>query len=120
MDYVGADEQQILIDRYITAYNGFDVDGMLAVLHPDVESRNVSGGEVNASASGAEEFRRMVEQSKGFSSRRQQIIRFRWLQSPRDCCSRKWPCRSVLAGVSGPHARQNTPCVPPRSTSWQP
>jgi ketosteroid isomerase-like protein len=72
-----ADEKRTLIDRYIAAYNDFDVDGMLASLHPDVEFRNISGGEVNASASGAEEFRRLAEQSKGlFSSRRQEITRF--------------------------------------------
>jgi ketosteroid isomerase-like protein len=72
-----ADEKRTLIDRYIAAYNDFDVDGMLALLHPDVEFRNISGGEVNASASGAEEFRRLAEQSKGlFSSRRQEITRF--------------------------------------------
>nr|MDQ3389524.1 nuclear transport factor 2 family protein [Gemmatimonadota bacterium] len=60
------------------AYNGFDVDGMLAVLHPEVEFRNVAGDEVNASASGAEEFRQLAEQSKGlFSSRHQKIIRYR-------------------------------------------
>ncbi len=70
---MGADEKRTLIDRY----NDFDVDGMLALLHRDVEFRNISGGEVNASASGAEEFRRLAEQSKGlFSSRRQEITRF--------------------------------------------
>ncbi len=74
---MGADEKRTLVDRYIAAYNDFDVDGMLALLHRDVEFRNISGGEVNASASGAEEFRRLAEQSKGlFSSRRQEITRF--------------------------------------------
>lgn len=73
-----SDEKRNLIDRYIAAYNGFDVDGMLATLHPDVEFRNVSGGEVNASASGAEEFRRLAEQAKQlFSSRCQEITGFR-------------------------------------------
>ncbi len=75
---MNTDEKRALIDRYVAAYNSFDVDGMLAVLNPDVEFQNVSGGEINASASGAEEFRRMAEQSQGlFASRHQEITRFR-------------------------------------------
>lgn len=74
---MNTDEKRALIDQYIVAYNRLDVDDMLAVLHAKVEFRNVSGGEVNASASGAEEFRRLAEQSKGlFASRHQEITRF--------------------------------------------
>lgn len=77
-DLMDTDEKRALIERYVAAYNSFDVDDMLAVLHPAIEFRNVSGGEVNASASGAEEFRQLAEQSKGlFSSRHQQITGFR-------------------------------------------
>lgn len=60
-----------LIDRYIAAYNAFDVAGMLDVLHPDVEFRNVSGGTETASAHGREEFRALAKRGvKLFRSRR--------------------------------------------------
>ncbi len=72
-----SDQQRSLIDRYLTAYNSFDIDAMMATIHPDVEFKNVSGGEVNATASGAEEFRRLAEQSQVlFSSRRQTVTAF--------------------------------------------
>lgn len=69
--------QQQTIERYIAAYNDFDIDGMLAVVHPDVLFRNMSGGEVNAETNGAEAFRQLAEQSKGlFVSRCQKVTRF--------------------------------------------
>ncbi|MEO0538525.1 MAG: hypothetical protein AAF215_32275 [Cyanobacteria bacterium P01_A01_bin.123] len=50
------EEKRDLIDRYLDAYNAFDVEEMMSTVHPDVEFKNVSGGEVNAAASGASEF----------------------------------------------------------------
>ncbi len=71
------DDKQILIGRYLAAYNAFDIDGMMAVLHPDIEFQNVSGGAVNATASGANAFRALAGQSAGlFSMRRQTMTRF--------------------------------------------
>lgn len=71
------DEMRRVIDRYIAAYNAFDVDGMLAVVHDDVEFRNVSGGETTAAASGKAALRELAEQSKGlFAERRQEISAF--------------------------------------------
>ena len=71
-------EKRALIDRYLTAYNAFDVDAMMETLHPAVEFENVAGGEVNASASGADAFRRLAEQATGlFASRRQTVTAFR-------------------------------------------
>lgn len=66
-----------LIERYLNAYNAFDIDGMMSTLHPDIEFKNVSGGEVNVTASGADEFRKLAEQSKKlFSLRKQKITGF--------------------------------------------
>jgi ketosteroid isomerase-like protein len=63
-----------VIDRYLAAYNGFDVAGMLGVLHPDVEFRDVSAGQVTAVAHGREEFRALAERAVTlFSSRRQTL-----------------------------------------------
>lgn len=72
------EEKRALIDRYIAAYNAFDMDGMMAVLHPEIGFQNVSSGEVNASVSGSEEFRQLAERSGHlFSSRKQTVTGFR-------------------------------------------
>ena len=70
-----ADDERALIARYITAYNAFDIEGMLATLHPEVTFRNLSDGEVTATADGLEEFRALAERSAGFFSTRQQTLR---------------------------------------------
>ena len=73
------DEQKILIQSYIAAYNSFDIDGMVALVHPEVVFKNVAGGEVNAEAVGANQFRQMAIQSKAlFSSRHQKATNFRF------------------------------------------
>ena len=68
-------DKRNLIDRYLHAYNTFDIEGMLATLHSDVEFRNVSGDEVNATASGIGEFSEMAQQSKALFSSRQQTVK---------------------------------------------
>lgn len=71
-------EKRALVDSYVAAYNALDVDGMLATVHPEIEFRNIAGGEVDASASGTAALRRLAELSKGFfTSRRQEITSFR-------------------------------------------
>jgi ketosteroid isomerase-like protein len=68
--------QQDLIDRYLAAYNAFDIEGMLAQLDPGVRFENYSGGQLTAEASGVEAFRRLAEQSKTlFSEREQRVTR---------------------------------------------
>ena len=73
-------ERRAVIDRYVAAYNRFDVDGMMAVLSDEVRFENVSGGRVTASAEGAGEFRALAERAVGlFSEREQRVtgLRFR-------------------------------------------
>jgi len=71
------DEKRAAIERYLAAYNAFDIDGMMSVIHRDVRFKNVSGGEVNVTASGADEFRKLAERSrKLFSSRKQTMTSF--------------------------------------------
>jgi len=71
------DQQRDLIDRYLNAYNTFDIEGMLSLLHADVEFTNVEGGVATAKTSGIDELRKLAAQSKaGFSSRRQTPTRF--------------------------------------------
>ena len=71
-------EKESLIERYVRAYNDFDIHGMVALLHPECTFENVSGGDVNASTSGVPPFRELAEKSKGlFSSRRQTITAYK-------------------------------------------
>ena len=63
-----------LIERYIEAYNTFDIETMISTLHPDIVFQNISNGEINAETHGIEAFRTLAEQSKGlFTSRKQTI-----------------------------------------------
>jgi len=72
-----ASGQRATIEAYISAYNALDVDRMLRFVHRDVEFKNVSGSEVNATAGGIDELRKMAEQSKQlFSSRHQSITSY--------------------------------------------
>jgi len=70
-------DQKSLIERFIRAYNNFDIDGMVALLHPECSFQNISGGQINASAKGIAQFREMAEKSKSlFSSRNQTITSY--------------------------------------------
>ena len=74
---MAAESHRVLIDRYLDAYNAFDVPAMLALLHPAVEFRNVANGEVNAAADGIAQFRELAERAATlFRSRRQTVTRY--------------------------------------------
>lgn len=63
-----------VIERYLVAYNAFDIDAMLSVLTPDVRFQNVAGGTVNAEANGIDAFRKLAERGRLlFSARTQQL-----------------------------------------------
>ena len=71
------DPRRSLIERYIAAYNAFDVPGMLALLDRDVVFENIDAGAVTASARGIDEFRQLAERAATlFTSRRQTIRRY--------------------------------------------
>lgn len=65
---------QTTIEQYIQAYNQFDVPGMLACLHPEVEFRNISNGEVTLSLKGKAAFREQAVQATHYFSHRKQSI----------------------------------------------
>lgn len=74
---VTTEDKRDLISRYIDAYNAFDVDEMVATLHPDVEFKNVSGEKVTAAATGLDDFREMAERgTQLFATRTQTITNF--------------------------------------------
>jgi hypothetical protein len=70
----GANEEKI-IRQYIEAYNDFDINSMLALLHPDIKFRNVSNGEMNAQTSGKSEFEALARESATLFKTRSQSIR---------------------------------------------
>lgn len=63
-----------VIERYLAAYNAFDIEGMLDLLTRDVRFENVAGGAVNAEASGIDAFRGLAEQGRGLFSEREQRL----------------------------------------------
>ena len=63
-----------LVNRYLAAYNAFDVDGMLLLLSQDIRFENYSGEQLTAATSGIDEFRQLAEQSKSLFSEREQRI----------------------------------------------
>ena len=67
--------QKELIDRYLAAYNAFDIEAMLAQFDPAIRFENFSDGRLTAESSGIDAFRRLAEQSKSlFSEREQRVI----------------------------------------------
>lgn len=66
--------QRDLVDRYIAAYNAFDIEGMIRTVHPKIEFRNVIDGKVNATAHGIREFRALAEQAAELFTEREQAI----------------------------------------------
>jgi ketosteroid isomerase-like protein len=68
------EDRKATIQRYLAAYDRFDVDGMLAELTPDIHFENVSGGQVNAESTGIEAFRRLAEQGRQLFSEREQRV----------------------------------------------
>lgn len=66
--------QKDLIERYLAAYNAFDIEGMLAQLDPAVRFENFADGQLTAESSGVDAFRQLAEQSKNLFTEREQRI----------------------------------------------
>jgi ketosteroid isomerase-like protein len=67
-------EKRDLVNRYLDAYNAFDVDGMVETLHPDVVLKNVSDGTADTTAAGVDEFRAMAEKAADLFATRTQTV----------------------------------------------
>ena len=63
-----------LIERYLVAYNSFNIDGMLSLLSQDVRFENYSGDQLTAETTGINEFKQLAEQSRSLFSEREQRI----------------------------------------------
>ena len=71
------DKAKALIEEFLDAYNRFDVDAMMELVDPEIEFRNISGGDLDTTAIGQDEFRVLAEQSAFlFSSRKQTPTKF--------------------------------------------
>ncbi|MFB9328869.1 nuclear transport factor 2 family protein [Paenibacillus aurantiacus] len=72
------DNAKTIIERYLEAYNAFDIEGMLDLLHEGIVFRNVVSGEANMETQGIRDFRKLAEQSAAlFASRCQQALHYR-------------------------------------------
>ena len=69
-----SEEKRALIKRYIDAYNTFDIESLMELIHPQVSFSTIENGEANAKAEGLEEFRALAETSKTVFQSRQQSI----------------------------------------------
>lgn len=69
--------RETIIQKYIDAYNNFDVEGMVSNLASTVKFANISNDAITMSITGLEAFKQQAEQAKGyFSERKQSIISF--------------------------------------------
>ncbi|GGH55282.1 hypothetical protein GCM10008014_24750 [Paenibacillus silvae] len=64
-----------LIEQYLKAYNTFNIDGMIDVLHESVHFKNITNGNVDTQTQGIEEFRALAEQSAQIFSQRCQVVK---------------------------------------------
>lgn len=66
-----------IIENYLEAYNSFEIEGMVNLLHKDIIFRNISNGETTTETKGIQAFRELAEQSSTmFTSRRQTITEY--------------------------------------------
>jgi len=63
-----------IIEEYISAYNKFDVDGMIRNIDEDIEFKNITNGEVNAQLNGKDIFKKQLEQSNALFKKREMNI----------------------------------------------
>lgn len=68
------DAAAALVNRYLAAYNAFDVAGMLALLSPALRFENYAGGELTAAANGIDQFRQLAEKATAIFSEREQRL----------------------------------------------
>lgn len=70
-----SEKSKKIIENYIMAYNSFDIESMVKLLHKEIMFRNFTNGEMNTETRGIQEFKELAEKSsKIFSSRRQTVI----------------------------------------------
>jgi len=77
---MNATKAQLLVEKYIEAYNRFDMATMLACLQPDVQFEHSTNGDVTVRLASKEAFEsQAIRAAAWFSERTQRITAFRWL-----------------------------------------
>ena len=77
---MNATKAQLLVEKYIEAYNRFDVAAMLACVQPDVQFEHSTNGDVTVRLVSKEAFESLaIRAAAWFSERTQRITAFRWL-----------------------------------------
>ncbi len=74
-DIMISEKSKKIIENYIMAYNSFDIESMVKLLHKEIMFRNFTNGDMNTETRGIQEFKELAEKSsKIFSRRRQTVI----------------------------------------------
>ena len=69
------EQQRQIIEKYISAYNTFDVAGMVQDLHPDIVFENISDGATNLKIQGISGFRQHAENAAQYFREREQRVK---------------------------------------------
>lgn len=76
---VDATQDKLLVERYIEAYNRFDMRGMLACLHPEVRFEHSTNGDVTVRLESKEAFEsQAIRAAAWFAERTQRIMNLHW------------------------------------------
>jgi hypothetical protein len=63
-----------IIDSYINAYNRFDVNEMVSVLHPDIEFKNIANGDLTLHLQGIDAFKEQALKATAWFTQRKQTV----------------------------------------------
>lgn len=71
-------EKEKIIRSFIHAYNTFDIESMTGLLHPEIQFKNISRGNITAQTKGKIKFNELAKQSAAiFKNREQKIISYK-------------------------------------------
>lgn len=70
------EQQKLIIEKYIDAYNAFDIKGMTKNLNENIVFENISNGKVDVRTEGINDFTKQAESAKQYFMERNQTIDF--------------------------------------------
>lgn len=70
------EQQKLIIEKYIDAYNAFDIKGMTKNLNENIVFENISNGKVDVRTEGINDFTKQAESAKQYFKERNQTIDF--------------------------------------------
>lgn len=68
------EQQKQIVEKYISSYNSFDIEGMIANLDQHVVFENISNGKIDLRTQGLLEFKEQAENAKQYFRQRTQTI----------------------------------------------